>query len=186
MVNEDDLEGEVEQVDIIRERIGMCIMDIDDALDSDAQDDSMRTPPMPWQTQLELRVSTTPTVSVAATPIVSVVATPTMSVTVTPTVSGTAAPTVSVMATPTVSLASGSSVAPGMLTTPTTDPSPATPHVKLPKLSIRKFGGDLTKWVTFWDCFDSAIHRNSSLSNVESSTTRTPTWNQRLPNLFQD
>ena len=37
MVNEDDLEGEVEQADVIRERIGMCIMDIDDALDREAQ-----------------------------------------------------------------------------------------------------------------------------------------------------
>ena len=30
----------------------------------------------------------------------------------------------------------------------------AVPQVKLPKLSIKKFGGDLTKWVTFWDTFE--------------------------------
>ena len=177
LVNEDDLEGEVEQADVIRERIGVCIMDIDDALDRDAQkSDPMRTTPMADPTGAtgvvgtgisSATVSAMPTVSVAAAPIVSVAATPTVSVTATPTVSVTAAPTMSVTATPTVSLASGSSVAPGMLTPPTTDPSPATPHVKLPKLSIRKFGGDLTKWVTFWDCFDFAIHRNPSLSNVD-------------------
>jgi hypothetical protein len=39
--------------------------------------------------------------------------------------------------------------------------------VKLPKLSIKKFGGDLTKWVTFWDSFDSSIHQNPGLSNVD-------------------
>ena len=37
-------------------------------------------------------------------------------------------------------------------------PTTTTPHVKLPKLTIRKFNGDLTKWVTFWDTFNSSIH----------------------------
>ena len=39
--------------------------------------------------------------------------------------------------------------------------------MKLPKLSIKKFNGDLTKWVTFWDSFDSSIHSNPSLSNAD-------------------
>ena len=41
------------------------------------------------------------------------------------------------------------------------------PRVKLPKLSIKKFNGDLTKWITFWDSFSSSIHSNPSLSNVD-------------------
>ena len=40
-------------------------------------------------------------------------------------------------------------------------------HVKLPKLSIKTFGGDLTKWTTFWDAFDAAVHSNPVLSNIE-------------------
>ena len=40
-------------------------------------------------------------------------------------------------------------------------------RVKLPKLTIKKFNGDLTKWVTFWDSFESAIHSNPTLSNVD-------------------
>lgn len=32
--------------------------------------------------------------------------------------------------------------------------------VKLPKLTLRKFGGDLTSWATFWDSFESSIHQN--------------------------
>ena len=40
------------------------------------------------------------------------------------------------------------------------------PQVKIPKLSIKKFSGDLTKWVTFWDSFNSAIHSNPSLSSM--------------------
>ena len=40
-------------------------------------------------------------------------------------------------------------------------PSPSiTSCVKLPKLTNKKFNGDLTKWVTLWDFFDSPIHSN--------------------------
>ena len=41
------------------------------------------------------------------------------------------------------------------------------PQVKLPKLSIKKFNGTLTKWVTFWDSFNSSIHTNPTLSSVD-------------------
>ena len=34
------------------------------------------------------------------------------------------------------------------------------PSVKLPKLSLKKFSGDITTWSTFWDTFESAIHKN--------------------------
>ena len=43
------------------------------------------------------------------------------------------------------------------------------PHskVKLPKLTIQPFGGDLTNWTTFWDSYKAAIHDNGSLSEIE-------------------
>ena len=41
------------------------------------------------------------------------------------------------------------------------------PHVKLPKLSLKKFGGDLTKWTTFWDTFESAVHNNPTLTSID-------------------
>ncbi len=41
------------------------------------------------------------------------------------------------------------------------------PQVKLPKLSIKRFNGDLTRWVTFWDSFNSSIHTNPTLSSVD-------------------
>lgn len=41
------------------------------------------------------------------------------------------------------------------------------PQVRLPKLSIKRFNGDLTKWVTFWDSFNSSIHTNPVLSSVD-------------------
>ena len=39
--------------------------------------------------------------------------------------------------------------------------------VKLPKLQLRSVNGDLTKWTAFWELFESAIHSNTELSDVE-------------------
>ena len=41
------------------------------------------------------------------------------------------------------------------------------PKVKLPKIELKKFNGDVTNWITFWDSFNSAIHSNNELSNVD-------------------
>ena len=38
------------------------------------------------------------------------------------------------------------------------------PKVKLLKIELKKFNGDVTNWITFWD---SAIHSNNELSNVD-------------------
>ena len=50
--------------------------------------------------------------------------------------------------------------------------SPATPlcavsRVKLPELALKRFGGDVSKWSTFWDTFESTIDRSPALSEVE-------------------
>ena len=48
------------------------------------------------------------------------------------------------------------------------DPLPdAASRVKLPKLTIRSFDGDITRWTSFWDSYKSAIHDNRSLSAVD-------------------
>ena len=39
--------------------------------------------------------------------------------------------------------------------------------MKLPKLQLRAFGGELTKWTSFWDSFESAVHNNRELSDIE-------------------
>ncbi len=42
------------------------------------------------------------------------------------------------------------------------------PKVKLPKLSLLpRFNGDLMKWSTFWDSYESAIHKNDDLTDVD-------------------
>ena len=38
---------------------------------------------------------------------------------------------------------------------------------KLPKLVLKKFNGQLTAWRQFYDAFDSSVHKNPSLSDVD-------------------
>ena len=40
-------------------------------------------------------------------------------------------------------------------------------HVRLPKLALHSFSGDLTQWLTFWDSFKSAIHDNDQLVEID-------------------
>ncbi|XP_040076990.1 uncharacterized protein LOC120848986 [Ixodes scapularis] len=39
--------------------------------------------------------------------------------------------------------------------------------IKLPKLQLLQFQGELTEWQPFWEQFDVAVHRNTSLSEPE-------------------
>ena len=43
----------------------------------------------------------------------------------------------------------------------------AASRVRLPKLTIRPFDCDITKWTSFWDSYESAIHTNTDLSDVD-------------------
>ena len=49
---------------------------------------------------------------------------------------------------------------------PTTDRGA---KVKLPKLSLPHFSGDLTKWMSFWDSYESAIHSSNRRGQVQLS-----------------
>ena len=53
-------------------------------------------------------------------------------------------------------------------TTPSTSATtPTTSRVKLPKLKLRPFGGELTQWTSFWESFEAAVHTNPDLTSVE-------------------
>ena len=43
-------------------------------------------------------------------------------------------------------------------------------RVKLPKLEVRKFSGKIQDWCEFWDSFESAIHKNDALSDIDEFT----------------
>jgi hypothetical protein len=40
-------------------------------------------------------------------------------------------------------------------------------RVKLPKISLRKFDGDPLQWSTFWDLFQSTVHDNPDMSEID-------------------
>ena len=56
---------------------------------------------------------------------------------------------------------------------PIPDPPPehrvatTTDRVKLPKISLPHFRGNLMKWTPFWDSFNSAVHLNDRLSEID-------------------
>lgn len=56
---------------------------------------------------------------------------------------------------------------PAVLPVTVTDPPPAASKVKLPKLTLQPFDGQLTSWTPFWDSFKAAVHDNHSLSDVD-------------------
>ena len=65
----------------------------------------------------------------------------------------------------------GSTTAPDPRVTamaPVGPPDPPRPEnkVKLPKLTIQPFKGELTSWISFWDSYQAAIDGNTSLTNL--------------------
>ena len=45
--------------------------------------------------------------------------------------------------------------------------TPVHTKVRLPKLTLPHFNGNLTKWTAFWDSYESAIYGNDALSEVD-------------------
>ena len=41
---------------------------------------------------------------------------------------------------------------------------------KLSKLVLPRFKGDVTKWTSFWDSFDSTVHQNAQILKVDNLT----------------
>ncbi|XP_077508445.1 uncharacterized protein LOC144119775 [Amblyomma americanum] len=46
-------------------------------------------------------------------------------------------------------------------------PTPRHSGIKLPKLHLESFNGELANWQTFWECFRETVHENLSLSKAE-------------------
>ena len=51
--------------------------------------------------------------------------------------------------------------------TPATVPSRSSDRVKLPKLVLRPFNGDITMWTSFWESYESAVHSSRELSDID-------------------
>lgn len=46
-------------------------------------------------------------------------------------------------------------------------PTIQAPRVKLPKLDLKGFKGDLSKWQAFWDTYEASIHNNPTLAPID-------------------
>ena len=53
---------------------------------------------------------------------------------------------------------------------PTRERSYGEPKVKLPKIELKKFDGSVLNWQTFWDQFESTVHNQPGLSDVDKFT----------------
>ena len=51
-------------------------------------------------------------------------------------------------------------------------------RARLPKLEVRKFGGVISEWQEFWDSFESAIHKNEALADVDKFSYLRGLWDQ--------
>ena len=40
-------------------------------------------------------------------------------------------------------------------------------QVKLPKLELKKFNGDHSAWISFWDSYEASVHNNENLTAIE-------------------
>ena len=40
-------------------------------------------------------------------------------------------------------------------------------HIKLPRLEMPTFSGDVTKWKEFWECFQHTVHDNTQISTID-------------------
>ena len=143
MVAIDALDDEIQRADEVREEIGLVIMDLDAALEAlKAPTDTSTSTRAPTERGTEAeagRPTTHRTVEDTEPP------------------TGRSTP-------PTADPETGTAVGGP---THAADTRGHTPNVRLPKLSIKKFNGDLVKWTTFWDTFESAVHTNSSLSSID-------------------
>ena len=50
---------------------------------------------------------------------------------------------------------------------PTIPSNSLSSFIRLPKLQLRPFSGDLTKWTSFWESFKCAVHNNRDLPDIE-------------------
>ena len=150
IIPDDELEGEVEQADLIQERIQLAILEIDDALSGEemsSHEPQASLEPSTDKEQLPSGISPSPRGDTMAT-------------------SDTIITTLSIPTEDTTETALRPSEDTGF-SRPDTVPKSESPKVKLPKIDLKRFNGDLTHWTSFWESFESAVDKNSSLSNVD-------------------
>lgn len=182
LVDDEEVDNEIEQADVFKERVHRAIIDSTSALEAKQTVQTTTEPAVPTTTTnvplRELPSFSTTSATTTVTPLTespSILRTP-ATTTVT---SLTESP--SILMTPTTTTASiPLRDIPSISLIPTTVASTSASvelssvfatgrvtKVKLPKLALKRFNGDLTKWSTFWDSFESSIHNQPDLSDID-------------------
>ena len=137
-VEEEEVEEEIGHADVFKEKVRMAVFNIDTVI------------PHTHTPALHHEGSATPSPTAEHEPATTDSHPP----------GGLARRSASPTSHPPGDLSRGSSVSPhSHVVSPT--------RVKLPKLTLKKFNGDLTKWTPFWDSFESSIDHNPDLSEVD-------------------
>ena len=141
LVPDDELENEIQHTDEYKERVYGVLAKLNKALAPAATVTTM-APTMPAAPVAPAAPTVMPAATVPATTVTS---------------AATATPVTSA-ATATSTVAGGTSG---------TDPPGPSARVKLPKITLPRFNGNLMKWTAFWDSYHSAIHTNGQLSEID-------------------
>ena len=161
LVDDEEVESAIEQADTFKERVQRAMIDSSQALKT-REGRVTITPSTPLRDSSSPPIPTVPTTTSVST---SLMDSPRRSV--------TTAVSSGLVGTPVTSSAvtSVSGISPTLVSTHAGDlPSSLTAghtKVKLPKLALKRFNGDLTKWAMFWDSFESSIHNYPGLSDID-------------------
>lgn len=63
-------------------------------------------------------------------------------------------------------------------------PSLSSVYHRLTKLELLRFGGNILDWQSFWDFYESAIHTNISLSDVQKLISLDHRTDEKLYRLY--
>ena len=162
LVDDEEVENEIEQADTFKERVQRAMIDSSRALETR---ESMVTITPTNTHRRDSSSPPTPTVPTATSASTSLTDSPGLSVTTAVSSGLVDIPVTSsaITSTPAISSTLVSTHAgdlPSSLTAGHT-------KVKLPKLALKRFNGDLTRWATFWDSFESSIHNHPGLSDID-------------------
>ena len=163
--DEDEIAEEIEGADFYKEGIYGALVKIDRATLT-----RPKTPPAPAVGRASSAATTPKTPPALILPVeISPVATTSFDTAATSSDVATKPPvaTKSPVATTTPISSAPPSLPPFPLSTTSSSVFRTTSSVKLPKLSLPPFNGEITAWTAFWDSYESAIHSNLALSDID-------------------
>ena len=128
LVGEDEIESEIERADLVEENIQLAIANIDNALSSNANANTVVSNP---SEQSPVQPSTSANTSTEE------------------------------------GHGENGSSPPKATLVDSSASSPGKTEVNLPNLELKKFNGDHSKWVSFWDTFEASVHKNENLSTID-------------------